>query len=72
MSAQRPLYDGPIIDAHHHLWDLSGGRYPWLTKPEAAIGALGDIVYGVAAVDGAFLVRSGSELIRVGKERSAK
>jgi len=43
MSAQRPLYDGPIIDAHHHLWDLSGGRYPWLTKPEAAIGALGDI-----------------------------
>ncbi len=43
MSASRPLYNGPIIDAHHHLWDLSGGRYPWLTNPEAAIPALGDI-----------------------------
>jgi len=20
----------PIIDAHHHFWDLSRGRYPWL------------------------------------------
>ena len=20
----------PIIDAHHHLWDLDKGRYPWL------------------------------------------
>ena len=39
MSARYPLYDGPIIDAHHH-WDLSGGRYPWLTKPETAIPAL--------------------------------
>ena len=25
------LYDGPIIDAHHHLWDLGSGRYSWLT-----------------------------------------
>ena len=25
------LYDGPIIDAHHHLWDLDSGRYAWLT-----------------------------------------
>ena len=25
------LYDGPIVDAHHHLWDLSSGRYAWLT-----------------------------------------
>jgi len=24
------LYDGPIIDAHHHLWDLAMGRHPWL------------------------------------------
>lgn len=23
--------DLPIIDAHHHLWDLSSGHYPWLT-----------------------------------------
>ncbi|WP_397453740.1 amidohydrolase family protein [Pseudomonas sp. NA-150] len=20
----------PIVDAHHHLWDLNAGRYPWL------------------------------------------
>lgn len=23
-------YDGPIIDAHHHFWDTSLGRHPWL------------------------------------------
>jgi predicted TIM-barrel fold metal-dependent hydrolase len=30
------LYDDlPIVDAHHHLWDLEGGlRYPWLTSGE--------------------------------------
>lgn len=22
-----------LIDAHHHLWDLSEGRYPWLRPP---------------------------------------
>lgn len=38
-------YDGPIIDAHHHLWDLSLGRHPWLTAPDAAIKALGDIAF---------------------------
>ena len=25
------FYDGPIIDAHHHLWELDSGRYAWLT-----------------------------------------
>ena len=25
------LYDGPIVDAHHHLWELGSGRYSWLT-----------------------------------------
>lgn len=25
-----PLYQGPIIDAHHHVWDLSLDRHPWL------------------------------------------
>jgi predicted TIM-barrel fold metal-dependent hydrolase len=25
----------PIIDAHHHLWDLEHGRYPWLQGPMA-------------------------------------
>ena len=38
-------YQGPIIDAHHHLWDLSLGRHPWLTSDDSAIKALGDISY---------------------------
>lgn len=25
-----PLYQGPIIDAHHHVWDLGLDRHPWL------------------------------------------
>ena len=35
------LYRGPIIDAHHHLWDLSDGGYPWLgaeRRPEMVFG----------------------------------
>jgi predicted TIM-barrel fold metal-dependent hydrolase len=24
------MYSGPIIDPHHHLWDLSMNRHPWL------------------------------------------
>ena len=39
------MYQGPIIDAHHHLWDLSLGRHRWLTDPEVGIGALGDISF---------------------------
>ena len=23
-------YSGPVIDAHHHLWDLRLGKHPWL------------------------------------------
>lgn len=38
------LYAGPIIDAHHHLWDLSLGRHPWLiSKPGA------EMVFGSTA-----------------------
>jgi predicted TIM-barrel fold metal-dependent hydrolase len=25
------MYDGPIIDTHHHLWEVR--HYPWLTAP---------------------------------------
>ena len=35
-------YRGPIIDAHHHLWDLSAGSYPWL-RPVGGGEALGDL-----------------------------
>ena len=38
-------YQGPIIDAHHHLWDISLGRHPWITSEDSAIKALGDITY---------------------------
>jgi predicted TIM-barrel fold metal-dependent hydrolase len=36
-------YDGPIIDAHHHLWDLSLDRHPWLSASRGARGGLGDL-----------------------------
>jgi predicted TIM-barrel fold metal-dependent hydrolase len=34
----------PVIDAHHHLWQLSGGPlyYPWLQDPEPHDFFLGD------------------------------
>ena len=32
-------YDGPIIDPHHHLWDLSLKRHPWLAPDQGhAVG----------------------------------
>src|SRR4051812_16523880 len=39
------MYDGPVIDAHHHFWELSGGRYPWLSAPDSRIAALGNVDY---------------------------
>lgn len=36
-------YQGPIIDAHHHLWDLSLERHPWLTPTAGKRGGLGDL-----------------------------
>jgi predicted TIM-barrel fold metal-dependent hydrolase len=34
MTAENPnpLGDVRVVDAHHHLWDLSCGRYPWLQR----------------------------------------
>ncbi len=36
--------DLPIVDAHHHLWDLTQGplHYPWLQDPQAEAHFLGD------------------------------
>lgn len=29
------IYQGPVIDPHHHLWDLTMQRHPWLApKPD--------------------------------------
>ncbi len=30
MSEPTAWYAGPVVDAHHHLWQLGDGRYPWL------------------------------------------
>lgn len=32
----------PIVDAHHHLWDLGRNHYPWLTDAEQDHGFLGN------------------------------
>lgn len=32
----------PIIDAHHHFWDLVQGRYPWLQGPPLPAFRYGD------------------------------
>lgn len=36
----RVRYDGPVIDPHHHLWDLSLKRHPWLEKARATGGEM--------------------------------
>ncbi len=36
-------YAGPIIDAHHHFWDLRLGRHPWLMPSAGSRGGLGDL-----------------------------
>ena len=38
------MYDDlPIVDAHHHLWDLEGNvRYPWLSQPDPHHSYMGD------------------------------
>lgn len=38
-----PYYSGPIIDAHHHLWDLGLGRHPWLNATAGERGGLGEL-----------------------------
>ncbi len=37
------LYAGSIIDPHHHLWDLSLGRHPWLAPTAGDVGGLGEL-----------------------------
>lgn len=34
------MYDGPIIDAHHHLWDYGMGKHPWLMPSEVPLAAM--------------------------------
>ncbi len=36
-------YAGPIIDAHHHLWDLALGAHPWIAGTDPAMQSLGNL-----------------------------
>ena len=36
------MYDGDIVDAHHHMWDLATGWYPWLTTERPKEMVFGD------------------------------
>jgi predicted TIM-barrel fold metal-dependent hydrolase len=36
-------YAGPVIDAHHHLWDLSLGAHPWIAGTDPAMQSLGNL-----------------------------
>src|SRR5919108_4925965 len=41
------IYDGPLVDAHHHFWDLSMGKHPWLQaarKQEMVFGDPGPLL----------------------------
>jgi predicted TIM-barrel fold metal-dependent hydrolase len=42
-SKMSKLYSGPIIDAHHHLWDLRLDKHPWLSAAAGERGGLGDL-----------------------------
>ena len=46
------MYDGPIIDTHTHLWDLSMDAHPWLRPADGAVQALG----GLDAIRRTFVV----------------
>jgi predicted TIM-barrel fold metal-dependent hydrolase len=45
------LYDGPIVDAHHHLWHFTPDAYPWLIRRgnEALARDIGPAEYRAAA-----------------------
>lgn len=46
------MYAGPIIDPHHHLWDISLRKHPWLFPAKGAGSALA----GVASIAHDYLV----------------
>ena len=48
-------YDGPVIDPHHHLWDITLKRHPWLERArenqdEMVFGSMSALLrtYGMA------------------------
>lgn len=43
------LYDGPIVDAHHHLWTYRSGSHPWLAGEPKLARSIGPADYRSAA-----------------------
>ncbi len=37
------MYSGPIIDPHHHLWDMAMNKHPWLLPGDPTVQALADL-----------------------------
>jgi len=37
------IYSGPIMDPHHHLWEIDMGKHPWLAPSSAGKESLGDL-----------------------------
>jgi predicted TIM-barrel fold metal-dependent hydrolase len=37
------IYSGPIIDPHHHLWDIGMDKHPWLGTSSGGKESLGDL-----------------------------
>ncbi|MCX5513056.1 hydrolase [Kaistia algarum] len=43
-------YDGPVVDAHHHLWSDAPAKYPWLAaEPALACPFMADDYFAAAA-----------------------
>ena len=42
MASEGSAADFPIVDPHHHFWDLSRNYYPWLCDPKPVHFRYGD------------------------------
>ncbi|MCX5496153.1 amidohydrolase family protein [Kaistia dalseonensis] len=67
------LYDGPIIDAHHHLWTFDAAELPWLAAEANAPLArdFGAEDYGTAAGDLPIVATVWIEALARSSEREA-
>ncbi|BCN38232.1 hypothetical protein ALDI51_15510 [Alicycliphilus denitrificans] len=39
------MYEGPIIDAHQHLWNYDMGKHRWLGQAQSSLNIVGDSRY---------------------------
>lgn len=48
------MYSGPIIDPHHHMWDLAMGKHPWLAPADPSakgLAGLSEIAHDYLVAD---------------------